>query len=153
MPCRFPGATSQPLTYNVDTTAPAFTAGNLVISLSGDSDGSGVYGDNQASPLTLDQITTTGQIVSQMVLPQQTTTNANGVQYPSSPLVQGNTLVAIASAGTTPNPETLIVYDISNPGNPQIVSTTLTGTFCCAGYGAASSRVSYVSARCWGDGQ
>ncbi len=71
--------TSQSQTYNVDTAAPAFTAGNLVISLSGDSDGSGVYGDNQASPMTLEQITTSGQIVSQMVMPQETTVNANGV--------------------------------------------------------------------------
>jgi autotransporter passenger strand-loop-strand repeat protein len=72
------GVTSQPLTFNVNTTAAAFTPGNLVISISGDGDGSGVFGDNQASPITLEQITTTGSIVSQLVLPQ-TTTVVNGV--------------------------------------------------------------------------
>ena len=72
------GSTTQSLTYNVDTSAPAFTAGNLVISISGDGDGSGVYGDNQASPMTLEQITTTGTIVSQIVMPE-TTAVVNGV--------------------------------------------------------------------------
>ena len=43
------GSTTQSLTYNVNTSAAAFTAGNLVISISGDGDGSGSYGDNQAS--------------------------------------------------------------------------------------------------------
>ncbi len=73
------GSTGQSLTYNVNTTAAAFTPGNLVISISGDGDGSGSYGDNQAGPITLEQITTTGTIVSQLVLPQTTTVNANGV--------------------------------------------------------------------------
>ena len=54
------GSTTQSLTYSVNTSAAAFTAGNLVISISGDGDGSGSYGDNQASPLTLEQITTSG---------------------------------------------------------------------------------------------
>jgi autotransporter passenger strand-loop-strand repeat protein len=72
------GVTSQPLTFNVNTTAAAFTPGNLVISISGDGAGSGVVGDNQASPITLEQITTSGAFVSQLVLPQ-TTTVVNGV--------------------------------------------------------------------------
>lgn len=72
------GVTSQSLTYNVNTTAAAFTPGNLVISISGDGDGSGQYADNAASPVTLEQITTSGNIVSQIVLPQ-TTTVVNGV--------------------------------------------------------------------------
>jgi len=72
------GVTSQSLTYNVNTSAAAFTAGNLVISISGDGDGSGAYTDNQAAPITLEQITTSGTIVSQLVLPE-TTTVVNGV--------------------------------------------------------------------------
>ena len=72
------GSTSQPLTYNVNTSAAAFAAGNLVISISGDGDGSGSYGDNQASPMTLEQITTSGTIVSQLVMPE-TTTVVDGV--------------------------------------------------------------------------
>ena len=72
------GVTSQPLTFNVNTTAAAFTPGNLVISISGDGAGNGVFGDNQASPITLEQITTSGAFVSQLVLPQ-TTTVVNGV--------------------------------------------------------------------------
>jgi hypothetical protein len=72
------GSTSQSLTTNVNTAAAAFTPGNLVISISGDGDGSGVYGDNQASPMTLEQITTSGSIVSQIVMPE-TTTVVDGV--------------------------------------------------------------------------
>lgn len=55
-----------------------FTPGNLVISIYGNGDGSGPYTDNQASPITLREITTSGQVVGQIVLPQ-TTTTTNGV--------------------------------------------------------------------------
>lgn len=72
------GTTASSLSFSVNTTASAFTAGNLVISISGDGDGSGSYGDNQASPITIEQITTSGSYVSQLVLPQ-TTTTVNGV--------------------------------------------------------------------------
>ena len=73
---------------------------------------------------------------SSLTLSNQVTTTANGVQYLSAPLLQGNTLVALANSGASPNPESVVVYDISNPANPVIVSTTLTGTFCCAGNGS-----------------
>ncbi|MGD1072439.1 MAG: hypothetical protein ABSB15_20125 [Bryobacteraceae bacterium] len=71
-----------------------------------------------------------------MTLSNQVTTSANGLQYLSAPLIQGNTLVALANSGATPNPESVVVYDISNPVSPVIVSTTLTGTFCCTGNGS-----------------
>jgi hypothetical protein len=58
--------------------ALAFTAGDLVISVYGDGDGSGTYADNSASPITLDELTTTGTQVGQLVLPQ------------SAPVVGGN---------------------------------------------------------------
>jgi autotransporter passenger strand-loop-strand repeat protein len=66
--------TAKGVTLTADTSAPAFTKGDLVISISGDGDGSGAYGDNQASPITLEQITTAGTIVSQLVLPETKTT-------------------------------------------------------------------------------
>jgi autotransporter passenger strand-loop-strand repeat protein/uncharacterized repeat protein (TIGR03803 family) len=72
------GTTSQSLTYSTNTSAAAFAAGNLVVSISGDGAGTGSYGDNQAAPITLEQFTTTGTYVSQLVLPQ-TTTVVNGV--------------------------------------------------------------------------
>jgi autotransporter passenger strand-loop-strand repeat protein len=72
------GVTSQSLTYDVNTTAAEFTPGDLVISISGDGDGSGAYGDNAASPVTLEEITTGGAVVSQLVLPQ-TSYVVNGV--------------------------------------------------------------------------
>ena len=72
------GTTATPLTTNVNTSAAAFTPGNLVISVYGDGSGSGNYTLDQAAPITLDQITTSGTIVSQTVLPE-TTTNSNGV--------------------------------------------------------------------------
>jgi hypothetical protein len=55
-----------------------FTAGDLVISLSGDGAGTGLYGDNQASPIALEEVTATGAEVASMTLPQ-TTTVVNGV--------------------------------------------------------------------------
>jgi hypothetical protein len=61
-----------------------FTPGDLVISVYGDGDGSGSYADNAASPITLDEVTTTAapsgtlQTVGQLVLPQ-TQTTANGI--------------------------------------------------------------------------
>jgi hypothetical protein len=48
----------------------SFTPGDLVISVYGDGDGSGTYGDNQASPITLQELTTVGAAVGQLVLPQ-----------------------------------------------------------------------------------
>ena len=35
-----------------------FTAGDLVISVYGDGDGSGAYTDNEASPITIDEVST-----------------------------------------------------------------------------------------------
>jgi hypothetical protein len=58
--------------------ALAFTAGDLVISVYGDGDGSGTYTDNEASPITLQEVTTTGTPIGQIVLPQ-TTMAINGV--------------------------------------------------------------------------
>lgn len=57
----------------------AFTAGDLVISITGDGDGSGTYTDNQATPITLEEITSTGSVVGEMTLSQETTVNADGV--------------------------------------------------------------------------
>lgn len=58
--------------------ASGFTAGDLVLSVYGNGDGSGSYGDNQASPIVLREITTTGSFVSQITLPQ-TSFYQNGV--------------------------------------------------------------------------
>ncbi len=60
-------------------TITSFTAGDIVVSISGDGDGSGTYTDNQASAITLEEIDpATGTVVGQLVLPQ-TTTTVNGV--------------------------------------------------------------------------
>ncbi|HET6307745.1 MAG TPA: hypothetical protein VFG12_11195, partial [Rhodopila sp.] len=62
----------------------AFTAGDLVISVVGDVNDSGNYGDNQAAPIALEELTTTGTVVGQMVLPQETEV-VNGVtEYATS---------------------------------------------------------------------
>jgi hypothetical protein len=58
--------------------ALAFTPGDLVISVYGDGDGSGTYTDNQAAPITLQEVTTTGTPIGQIVLPQ-TSITTNGV--------------------------------------------------------------------------
>ena len=60
------------------STITTFTPGDLVISLYGDASGGGAYGDNQASPITLEELTTSGTVVGQLVLPQASSTS-NGV--------------------------------------------------------------------------
>ena len=62
-------------------TLTSFTQGDLVISISGDGDGSGTYGDNQASPITLEELTPEGVVVGQMVLPQTTTVVDGTTEY------------------------------------------------------------------------
>jgi autotransporter passenger strand-loop-strand repeat protein len=63
------------------TDLTAFTAGDLVISVYGDGDGSGNYSDNQASPIVLEEVGTDGSVVGQMVLPQTTTVTNGTTEY------------------------------------------------------------------------
>src|SRR5580692_3845624 len=66
--------------------ALAFTQGDLVLSVYGNGDGTGTYTDNQASPITLDEVSTTaapaGTIapIGQIVLPQ----TSSGINNPIS---------------------------------------------------------------------
>jgi autotransporter passenger strand-loop-strand repeat protein len=69
---------SSTTTSNIITS---FTSGDIVVSLVGDVGGAaaGTYGDNQATPIELEEIDpTTGVVVGYMLLPQ-TTTVVNGV--------------------------------------------------------------------------
>ncbi|WP_158931576.1 Hint domain-containing protein [Acidisphaera sp. S103] len=66
---------------NTSGTLTEFTAGDLVISISGDTTGGDAYGDNAASPVTLEELTTTGTVVGTMVLPQVTTVQNGVTQY------------------------------------------------------------------------
>jgi autotransporter passenger strand-loop-strand repeat protein len=75
------GATAQSVTYNADTTASAFIPGDLVISIEGNGDGGGQYTLDQASALTLEQITTGGAYVGQIVLPETTTVVGGVTEY------------------------------------------------------------------------
>ena len=50
--------------------ASLFTAGNLVASLVGNVNGSGRYTDNQATPVKLQEMTTSGVLTQSLVLPQ-----------------------------------------------------------------------------------
>jgi hypothetical protein len=52
--------------------ASFFTAGDLVISVYGDGADDGTYGDNQASPIVLEEVTTSGSVVTSMALPEET---------------------------------------------------------------------------------
>jgi autotransporter passenger strand-loop-strand repeat protein len=69
-------------------TLTTFTAGDIVISVVGGADAAqtGVNADNAASPITLEEIDPeTGAIIGEMVLPQDSTTLANGtVENPIS---------------------------------------------------------------------
>jgi hypothetical protein len=71
---------SEDITY-VPTTVPtttSYTPGDLVLSIYGDGADTGSYSLDQAAPIVLQEITTTGAVVSQLVLPQ-TTVTVNGV--------------------------------------------------------------------------
>jgi autotransporter passenger strand-loop-strand repeat protein len=59
-------------------TTSAYTPGDLVLSIYGDGADTGTYTLDQAAPIVLQEITTAGSIVSQLVLPQ-TTTVVNGI--------------------------------------------------------------------------
>ncbi len=66
------------IAYTGPVTTTAYTAGDLVLSIYGNGAGTGTVGLDQAAPITLEEITTTGAVVSQQVLTQQTTV-VNGV--------------------------------------------------------------------------
>jgi large repetitive protein len=82
---------------------------------------------------------------SDLSLITQTLVSSNGIQQLIAPLIQGNLLVSRAdTTGTaheinveTDNQEYITVFDISDPQNPQLISTTPTNNFCCNGYGSA----------------
>ncbi len=65
----------------IATPITSFTAGDLVVSVYGDGDGSGTYTDNAAAPITLDEVTTSGAAVGQLVLPQTTTTTGSVTNF------------------------------------------------------------------------
>jgi hypothetical protein len=75
-----------PLAGLVSTVLPhaawalAFTPGDLVISVYGDGSNDGTYTDNEASPITLEEVTTTGAEVGSLELPQ----TASGPNNPIS---------------------------------------------------------------------
>lgn len=55
-----------------------FKTGDLVLSVYGNGNQSGTYGDNQASPIVLRDVTTSGSFVDQLVLPQASFIGASG---------------------------------------------------------------------------
>jgi autotransporter passenger strand-loop-strand repeat protein len=67
-----------------------FTAGDLVLSVYGDGADDGSFGDNQASPIVLEEVTTAGSVVASLELPETTETvdgiteNAISGEYGSS---------------------------------------------------------------------
>ncbi len=56
----------------------SFTAGDIVVGVIGDDNDSGDYGDNQAAPIALEEFTTSGQLVGEMVLSDSNST-LNGI--------------------------------------------------------------------------
>ena len=59
--------------------ADVFNVGDLVLSIYGNGAKTGTYGDNQASPIVLQDISTTGVLGNALTLPQTSFTNAAGV--------------------------------------------------------------------------
>ena len=58
--------------------ANVFNPGDLVVSVYGDGNNDGTYADNQASPIVLEDISTSGTVGAKLVLPQ-TASTVNGV--------------------------------------------------------------------------
>lgn len=69
------------IAYVPPPTTTVYTPGDLVLSIYGNGAGTGIVGLDQAAPITLEEITTTGQIVSQQVLPQTTTVVGGVTEY------------------------------------------------------------------------
>lgn len=77
------GNGGEQITYSAAAipTTTAYTPGDLVLSIYGNGANTGAYTLDQAAPIVLEEITTTGAVVSEQVLPQATTV-VNGVtQY------------------------------------------------------------------------
>jgi hypothetical protein len=104
-----------------------FTAGDLVISLSGDGAGSGVYGDNQASPIELEEVTTSGTDVASMELPQTTTVVDGVTEYAISGEYGSSSEGSLELAA---NGESLVIMgyginaDTFNSGGAAVYGTT-----------------------------
>jgi autotransporter passenger strand-loop-strand repeat protein len=107
-------------------TLTAFTDGDLVISIYGDGDGSGDYTDNEAAPITLEEITTAGDAVAQLVLPQTTT------------VVDGTTENAISGEYGSSSEGTL---ELSGDGQSLVI----------AGYGVNADAFNEGGAAVYGD--
>jgi autotransporter passenger strand-loop-strand repeat protein len=71
------GSGGEEIAYVPPPTTTVYTAGDLVLSIYGNGAGTGIVSLDQAAPITLEEITPSGQIVSQQGLPQ-TTTTVNG---------------------------------------------------------------------------
>ncbi len=65
--------------YAGPATTTSYTPGDLVLSIYGDGSGTGSYGLDQAAPITLEEITQSGSVVSVQELPQTTTVTASGI--------------------------------------------------------------------------
>jgi autotransporter passenger strand-loop-strand repeat protein len=67
--------------YAGPPTTSSYTLGDLVLSVYGDGSGTGSYSLDQAAPITLEQITTAGAIVSEQELSQNTTIVDGTTEY------------------------------------------------------------------------
>jgi autotransporter passenger strand-loop-strand repeat protein len=74
------GGTAE-ISYAAPPTTTSYTAGDLVLSIYGNGAGTGVVTLDQAAPITLEEITQAGVIVSDQVLPQVTTVVNGTTEY------------------------------------------------------------------------
>jgi autotransporter passenger strand-loop-strand repeat protein len=117
--------------YAAPPTTSSYTPGDLVLSVYGDGSGTGSYSLDQAAPITLEEITASGAIVSDQELPQ-TTTIVNGTteyaisgEYQSASeglltLSADGRSLAIAGYGVT-----AVAFDAANAGT--VYGTTALG--------------------------
>jgi hypothetical protein len=120
-----------------NTASSFFTAGDLVVSVYGDGEGNGVYTDNQAAPIVLEEVTTAGAAVAELDLPETATTvggvteNAISGEYGSSS--EGSLALAangqsLVIAGYGVNDVTYNTGGAAVYGNAALAqSTSLTG--------------------------
>ncbi len=108
-------------------TTTQYTPGDLVLSIYGDGANTGTYTLDQAAPIVLEEITPTGMVVSQLVLPQ-TTYTLNGVtEYAISGEYQSASegLLTLAENGQS---LTIIGYGVTATAFDAADGATIYGT-------------------------
>ena len=127
------------------STLSSFTPGDIIISVVGSTaaSGGGTYSDNQAAPITLEEIDpSTGAIVGTYVLPQQTVT-VNGVTEYAVSGEYGSSSEGILQLSGNGKSLTIAGYD-TNAGTYNAGGTTVYGNAALAQSTSLTTQTQYI---------